>query len=81
MPHLNLKKLNELVYAVMTNQEEHVGNLKFINHAWKFKAIGYDELGDIVPGGGPLTDQHNTTFDALDEAVISTTLLTPFPDQ
>ncbi len=29
----------------LTSQGEHVGNLKFINGVWKFKAIGYDQNG------------------------------------
>jgi len=67
---LTLSKLNELVYRVLVDQGNHVGNLKFINGVWKFKAIGYDQNDDVIPGGGPLTDRHNTTFFALDEAVI-----------
>ena len=50
------------------------GNLKLINGVWKFKAIGYDPNGDVIPGGGPLTDRHNTTFIALDKALNSATL-------
>ena len=50
------------------------GNLKLINGVWKFKAIGYDPNGDVIPGGGPLTDRHNTTFIAPDKALISATL-------
>lgn len=56
-------------------QGEHVGNLKFIAGAWKFKAIGYDTEGGVVPGGGPLTHQHNMGFANLDEVVISGRLL------
>jgi hypothetical protein len=44
---------------------------------WKFKAIGYAQNGDVIPGGGPLTDRHNTTFIALDEALISARLAPP----
>ena len=50
------------------------GNLKLINGVWKFKAIGYDPNGDVIPGGGPLTDRHNATFVALDEALIGASL-------
>lgn len=71
---MKLTKFNDLVYRVLTDQGEHVGNLKLINAVWKFKAIGYDQNGDVIPGGGPLTDRHNTTFDALDEALISAKL-------
>ena len=49
----------------------HVGNLKLIGGVWKFKAIGYDPDGRVIPGGGPLTERHNTAFAALDEAEIS----------
>ncbi len=42
---------------------------------WKFKAIGFDEQGQVIPGGGPLTDRHNLSFDRLDETEICTALL------
>jgi len=74
MNKMKLTKFNDLVYRVLTDQGEHVGNLKLINAVWKFKAIGYDQNGDVIPGGGPLTDRHNTTFDALDEVLISAKL-------
>ena len=48
----------------------HVGNLKWIGGVWKFKAIGQDSSGAVIPGGGPLTDQHNTVFSSLDQAQI-----------
>ena len=57
----------------------HVGNLKLIGGAWKFKAIGYDASGQVIPGGGPLTDRHNTSFAALDEAEINLVLSTEAP--
>ena len=71
---LTLSKLNERVYRVLAEQGQHVGNLKFINGLWKFKAIGYDGNGDVAPGWGPLTALHNTTFVALDEASINARL-------
>ncbi len=57
----------------------HVGNLKLIGGMWKFKAIGYDASGQVIPGGGPFTDTHNTSFAALDEAEISRVLNTSDP--
>ena len=48
----------------------HVGNLKLIGGVWKFKAIGFDADGRVIPGGGPLTERHNTVFAALDQAEI-----------
>ena len=47
-----------------------VGNLKWIGGVWKFKAIGQDSSGAVIPGGGPLTDRHNTVFSSLDQALI-----------
>lgn len=58
----------------MAPNGEHVGNLKWIGGVWKFKAIGYDSNGDVVPGGGPLTDSHNVTFATLDLDLINATL-------
>jgi len=74
---LTLSKLSDQTYRLLDAQCNHVGNLKSIQGVWKFKAIGYDEHGDVLPGGGPLTDRHNTTFTELDEAEISATLLSP----
>ena len=74
MYKLTLSRFNDRVYCVLADQNEHVGNLKFINGVWKFKAIGYEKDGAVIPGGGPLTDRHNTTFDALDEALINAKL-------
>ena len=63
---LHLRPVNAQVCGVHTASGEHVGNLKLIGGVWKFKAIGYDASGQVLPGGGPLTDQHNTVFTALD---------------
>lgn len=77
MPRLKLSPLNEGVYRVLDNQGQHLGNLKLINGLWKFKAIGYDAQGAVLPGGGPLTDRHNTVFATLDEAAINDRLAVP----
>ena len=59
------------ISRVLSNEGLHVGNLKLIGGVWKFKAIGVDASGQVVPGGGPLTERHNMSFAALDEAEIS----------
>lgn len=74
VPKLTLVAQNALIFRVMTATGNHVGNLKLINAVWKFKAIGYDDNGDVIPGGGPLTKHHNTIFATPDEAEISNTL-------
>ena len=66
MYKLTLSRFNDRVYCVLADQDEHVGNLKFINGVWKFKAIGYEKDGAVIAGGGPLTDRHNITFGALE---------------
>jgi hypothetical protein len=75
MNQLTLSRLNDQVYRVLTDSGEHVGNLKLIASAWKFKAIGYGAEGDIVPGGGPLTHHHNMIFTDLDVSVVNARLL------
>ncbi len=72
MPHQ--LELHPVVCRVLTSAGLHVGNLKLIGGVWKFKAIGYDASGQIIPGGGPLTDRHNTPFAALDEAQVNAVL-------
>ena len=49
---MRLSRSSDLVYRVLTDQGEQVGSLKLINAIWKFKAIGYDAQGALVPGGG-----------------------------
>jgi hypothetical protein len=71
---LSLNRVNDQVCRVMSAQGEHVGNLKLIGTIWKFKAIGYEPDGAVIPGGGPFTGQHNTPFAALDEDVVSAVL-------
>ena len=64
---LHLRPVNAQVCSVLTASGEHVGNLKLIGGVWKFKAIGYDASGQVIPGGGPLTDKHNTAFATPDD--------------
>ena len=71
MNKLRLHTVSSGICRVLTDDGLHVGNLKLIGGVWKFKAIGYDAFGQVIPGGGPLTDRHNTLFKALDEAEIS----------
>lgn len=65
-----LIKINDGIYALYDLAGLHVGNFKWINGQWKFKAIGYGPSSELLPGGGPLTDRHNTCFAQLDEAQI-----------
>jgi hypothetical protein len=51
-----------------------VGKLKLIGAVWKFKAIGYGAGGELIPGGGPLTERHNAGFDKLDANQINAVL-------
>lgn len=68
---LSLQAINPQVFSVLTAEGEQVGNLKRIGGVWKFKAIGFEADGAVVPGGGPLTDRHNMVFVAADEALVS----------
>ena len=74
MPALTLHPVNANVYSVHTPDGAHVGYLKRIGAVWKFKAVGYDAAGHVIPGGGPLTDRHNTALAAPDAAELSTRL-------
>ena len=75
MTPFTLNALNEVTCQLLDAQGQHVGNLKRINGLWKFKAIGYSPQGEVIPGGGPLTGRHNTTFARLDAAEIGAELL------
>ena len=72
MPHpYKLQLQSPGICCVLTDAGVHVGNLKLIGGVWKFKAIGYDADGQVVPGGGILTNRHNVTFKTLDAAEIN----------
>lgn len=74
MNQLRLHPVSSGICRVLTSEGLHVGNLKLIGSVWKFKAIGVDASGQLIPGGGPLTDRHNTTFAVLDEAQLNVVL-------
>jgi len=71
MTPLTLHPMNPDVYSVHAADGLHVGYFKRIGAIWKFKAIGFDAAGQLVPGGGPLTDRHNTPFATPDAAEVS----------
>jgi hypothetical protein len=75
MPGLMLAPVLAGTCAVLDAQGRQVGNLKLIGGRWKFKAIGQDAQGQLIPGGGPLTHRHNLSFEHLDSAEVSARLL------
>ncbi len=70
MPSTLLTRIHEGVFALNDGSGQHVGYFKWIQGQWKFKAVGYGPSGQVIPGGGPLTERHNTTMAQLDEAQI-----------
>ena len=72
---LHLLPINDAVVAVHTADGAHVGSLKKVGGAWKFKAMGYGPAGGMEPGHGPLTDQHNMQFATPDADEVSARLL------
>ena len=74
MTTLSLTAVNANVHSVHLADGTHVGNLKRIGALWKFKAVGYDPAGGVLPGGGPFTDLHNTPFAAPDVAELNARL-------
>lgn len=72
--HFYLQLDSPDVCRIQTEAGLHVGNFKRIGNVWKFKAIGYDDTGQVIPGGGPLTDKHNTALSQLDEIEIDRVL-------
>ena len=75
MNALTLHHVNDQLVRVLDRQGECVGNVKLIGPVWKFKALGQDADGQVIPGGGPLTGRHNMAFAVLDEAVVIAALL------
>ena len=73
-PSLTLHRLNDQLIRVLDGDGRCVGHLKQIGLLWKFKALGEDAQGQVVPGGGPLTGRHNLAFAVLDEAAVCAAL-------
>lgn len=73
-PPLSLEPVNDGVIRVVDAQAQHVGNLKLIGGQWKFKAVGYTVRGEVIPGGGPFTTQHNQVFERPDAHEVSARL-------
>jgi hypothetical protein len=61
---LKLRPINDGAQFITTAKGVVMGQIKRINGTWKFKALWRDEVGDWVPGGGPLTNWHNATLDS-----------------
>lgn len=74
MRPLSLRAVNTNVFSVHLPDGSHVGNLKRIGSIWKFKAVGYETDGGVVPGGGPLTDHHNTVLDTPDVELLNASI-------
>ena len=74
MPALSLTRVNANVHSVHRPDGLHVGNLKRVGAVWKFKAIGYESTGAVLPGGGPLTERHNSAFAEPDVLAVSAVL-------
>jgi hypothetical protein len=72
---LSLRPENAGLFTVLDAAGQPVGRLKQIGRVWKFKAIGYTDAGQLVPGGGPLTHGHNTVLDSPDVAVLQERLI------
>ncbi len=75
MSPISLESVNDGIYRVLDAQAQHVGNLKHIGGQWKFKAVGYTENGALIPGGGPLTAQHNQVFERPDASEVDAGLM------
>ncbi len=77
MSTFTLRPVNPDVYSVHAPDGMHIGNLKRIGAVWKFKAIGYNAAGQLIPGGGPYTDRHNTAVSVPDARELSARLNDP----
>lgn len=74
MTLLTLHTVNATVCHVKDACGQVVGSLKLIDQRWKFKAIGHNPEGELIPGGGPYTHRHNTVFELLDVRVVNAVL-------
>ena len=42
--------IDDWACRVLDSAGHHVGNLKWMHGVWKFKAIGHDAAGGVIPG-------------------------------
>ena len=70
MNKLTLSRSNDDVHRLLVKQGEHVGNLKLYSRYGRWRLLNYEPNDGVIPGRSPLTDRHNATFLALDEALI-----------
>jgi len=75
MTTVSLTEVNANVHSVHLADGSHVGNLKRIGTLWKFKAVGYENTGGVVPGGGPFTSLHNMQLSAPDVDEVNAKLV------
>lgn len=73
-PDIRLEQRSALVYRVIHIRLGHIGNLKFAGGRWKFKAIGHDSDGSLIPGGGPYTHRHNASPGEPDATALAALL-------
>jgi len=55
---LRLLRLRQDLHAVFDGRDHHLGGLKNLRGRWTFQAIGYDDDGRLLPGGGPCAGCH-----------------------
>lgn len=77
---LTLTPVSDGVFRVLSADGLPVGNLKRTGAVWKFKAVGYGAQDEVEPGGGPLTEAHNTVLTQPDAEELNARLAPHRPD-
>jgi ribonuclease HII len=71
---VRLIRLREDLHVVCDRGGCHLGLVKWTTGKWVLKAVGYDDGGNALPGGGPLTAFHNRVVAGPDPESLSSVL-------
>ncbi|MEX2497454.1 MAG: ribonuclease HII [Wenzhouxiangellaceae bacterium] len=73
---LELLRLRQDLHAVFDGAGHHLGVVKNLRGFWTFQAIGYDDDGNPVAGGGPCSRFHATRVDSPQPELVGRLLST-----
>ncbi|NGX15330.1 ribonuclease HII [Wenzhouxiangella sp. XN24] len=72
---LRLLQLRQDLHAVFDGGDHHLGVLKNLRGRWTFQAIGYDDEGRLLKGGGPCAGCHGLRLAGPDGMVLAELLV------
>jgi len=75
---LRLLQLRQDLHAVFDGGDHHLGVLKNLRGRWTFQAMGYDDAGRLLAGGGPCAGCHGLRLAGPDGPALAKLLAAGF---